>query len=55
MGVRRFALHAGEVFAGAHLVDAGLFHGEVRIGGVGPPGNVAPGEGEDDRRLVAVA
>src|SRR5215212_6998753 len=52
MGVRGFAVCAGGVFA-THLVDAGLFYGEARVRGVCPPSGVVPGEGEDDRGLVA--
>ena len=44
-------MHAREVLPGTGLVDAGLFYREARVSGVGPPGDVAPGEGQDDRGL----
>jgi hypothetical protein len=53
VGVRTFAVHAGEVLASAFEVDARFLYREARVGGVGPPGDVAPGKGEGDGRLVA--
>src|SRR5919112_48742 len=53
VGVWGFAVCAGGAFADVRLVDAGFLYGETRVGGVGPPGSVVPGEGEDDRWLVA--
>ncbi len=42
-------MHAGEVLAGTGLVNAGLFYRQARVGGVSPPGDVAPSEGQNDR------